>query len=100
MKAMIEPIKPCPFCGGQPELQRCSTDPDYCVGMELFGYKVKCTNCKATGPWSGWKLHNEEEAIAAWNLRQIRVLEKKVEALENERQEELVEEKNESLDNH
>jgi len=47
--------KPCPFCGGTPEL----------FGSDRSGWEVDCAACNATGGGGETKA----DAIAAWNRR-------------------------------
>jgi len=53
-------LKPCPFCGGEPEFY-----PNYIEGEENF---VECSNakCQAT---NGYVRRTPEEALSAWNTR-------------------------------
>lgn len=51
-------LLPCPFCGGQPRLDK---------SRITEGFSVHCPNCDACG---GWQEGNAEaEVIAAWNRR-------------------------------
>jgi Lar family restriction alleviation protein len=59
---MTEELKPCPFCGGEAEIEKIEED---CFG-------VGCPNCDfqlMTGPWAlGW--HKSKLAAAIeWNRR-------------------------------
>lgn len=52
-------IKPCPFCGNEPEMWNCAKDnvPNH----------VCCIKCGADGP----RQENKQEAIEAWNERAL-----------------------------
>ena len=52
-------IKPCPFCGGEAELQELPTAPDRCL--------VKCLKCWAKSVFVEWC--DKERAIESWNQR-------------------------------
>lgn len=52
---MKEKLKPCPFCGGKPYVEKDTED----------NMTVDCQECFASGPFS----YTEEEAIKAWNRR-------------------------------
>lgn len=56
---MNEKLKPCPFCGGEAEINR-----GYSFGMTYI-YEVECENCKALMG----VFESEAEAIEAWNRR-------------------------------
>ena len=59
---MNSELKPCPFCGGEAEMQ-----------CELEIYCVMCTECNAHGTTvDNWHEGDEaySEAIAAWNRRE------------------------------
>lgn len=70
--AMTSELKPCPFCGGEAEIQ---------VGEYrsfVDGYAVRCGNCSLTfgaygriGETYFWTCcyETEAEAIEAWNTR-------------------------------
>jgi len=47
--------KPCPFCGGMPEL----------FGSDRIGWEVDCAACNATGGGGETKA----DAVVAWNRR-------------------------------
>lgn len=52
---MSEPLKPCPFCGG---------DAQMCYGLDPYSY-VMCLDCEAEShDWA-----SERETAAAWNRR-------------------------------
>ena len=52
----MEELKPCPFCGGEAHIHR----------HERFG--IECDEC---GMGLGWIKETEQEAIEAWNRREI-----------------------------
>lgn len=56
---MSEELKPCPFCGGEPELIS-----EY-NGEPVLVHKICCTNCGVWLDWHGCK----EDVIEAWNTR-------------------------------
>ena len=69
---MSEELKPCPFCGGEPEIVEC----DY--GMYFTGYAVYCRQCSVKVGVTGrlgeayeWVpiFSTEADAIASWNTR-------------------------------
>lgn len=51
-----EDMKPCPFCGGKPELV-------LLLAQECF---IKCLKCKVE---QGHIYHSKKSAITAWNRR-------------------------------
>lgn len=53
---MREPLKPCPFCGGEPELWH----------NKAWDYVVRCTSC---GARTRQHHENENGAMMAWNRR-------------------------------
>ena len=55
-------LKPCPFCGGEPFLNKCNTTNDR--------YTIKCLRCK--GGW-GAIFMRKETAIKRWNERVITI---------------------------
>ena len=60
-------LKPCPFCGGEPEFHR------LCDGWYVAG--IMCTSCAANVCSQGYETETpeqaEESAIKAWNSRVI-----------------------------
>lgn len=58
-------LKPCPFCGGMPELiVESSYDAAGLYAVENY-YSIACTRCFAR---SG-RIYNKEKAKEAWNRR-------------------------------
>jgi len=58
---MSEDLKPCPFCGGEVEIERASkSGAIQCMGP---------SSCLNTGLLIGFDLSQESTAIAAWNRR-------------------------------
>ena len=53
------PIKPCPFCGGDPEIDTFTTALE-----RVPRYRVRCTACAEATSWDFW---SEEDAIRAWD---------------------------------
>lgn len=73
--AASAPLKKCPFCGGQAEIDRSQERFEYGTGgpnsvME-FGYYVYCTKCSAGTSVVDVPPSSEEEAIAEWNRRHL-----------------------------
>ncbi len=76
----MDKLKPCPFCGGNPTLRRCSTGTN---GLKYFaGYEVTCDGCRMARTKQfetvfDFELNGElvfekdgrKEAIEAWNRR-------------------------------
>jgi Lar family restriction alleviation protein len=58
---MTPPLKPCPFCEGQPEVIR--------EGSRQPEWAVFCKGCDAKTSWRCANDGGEAEAIAAWNRR-------------------------------
>lgn len=58
---MSEKLLPCPFCGGEAELEEIPGSP---FTDELCTWGVGCKNCNI-----GWYKDDKIEAIAAWNRR-------------------------------
>lgn len=57
-----ERLKPCPFCGGEAVV-----DHTYTGTCVVYG--IHCYNCKVG--YADYPFLTEEEAIAAWNTRDI-----------------------------
>lgn len=76
MSAPHDPTRallPCPFCGGEAELERSHERFEYCTGgpnsvME-WGYYVYCTKCSAGTSAVDVPPPSPEEAAAEWNQR-------------------------------
>lgn len=62
-----EKLKPCPFCGGEAELQYGGRGDRESAGMSF----VRCKGCCAIGKKFevSRKYSSDEEAIEAWNRR-------------------------------
>ena len=63
-------IKPCPFCGGVGRLIN--------IGGHSLAPYVECETCRAQSPMSGPSIepfitYSEDEVIAAWNNRSIKL---------------------------
>lgn len=56
-------LKPCPFCGGEAEMQLGKAGQAAAFSDR---FKVECVSCEAT---IGWWHDSEADAIAAWNTR-------------------------------
>jgi Lar family restriction alleviation protein len=71
-------LKPCPFCGGEAQLDEIQEAAEYSPGIYYCGYAVCCMNCIARV--SAYEDYDEPhdpakrkaEAVAAWNLRVAR----------------------------
>ena len=50
------PLKPCPFCGNEPNPTPTGA---------AYGYAIECFTCEYQGPWGD----SHELAIYAWNTR-------------------------------
>ena len=61
IETMTEKLKPCPFCGGEPQLVQG-------YGAYSFTWYVEChgEDCAVTPDTSG---HGRDNAIARWNRR-------------------------------
>lgn len=59
---MTDELKPCPFCGGEAEVQ------EFTECGEVIGYEVHCMACDAINPhFSAAKTRGS--AVLAWNTR-------------------------------
>lgn len=57
---MSDELKPCPFCGGEPQWQWHSGDALW----------IECTSCGAIGPQHENSTgENQDETLSAWNTR-------------------------------
>jgi len=70
---MIDELKPCPFCGGEGELDAHGIDG---ISWSVEGALVKCIKCESESGYFTSNGLNEEtskkcitDAIAAWNRR-------------------------------
>ena len=65
-------LLPCPFCGGEAELDRTAERFEYCTGgpnsVMDFGYWVYCTKCDAS-MGASVPPSSPEEATREWNRR-------------------------------
>lgn len=64
-RPMSLPLKPCPFCGGEPKLMTrlIATKSEY--GQDVRTFDVMCMNCTAKGRSS----YEAETALVCWNAR-------------------------------
>ena len=68
----MEKLKPCPFCGGEAELQQGQWNRDGSMRGYVF---ARCTNCKAAArrvEYSAIEAHrgfDEQKASNLWNRR-------------------------------
>jgi hypothetical protein len=66
-------LLPCPFCGGEAEIDRSTEQFDYCIGgpytTRAYGYVVYCTQCSAGSHASNVPPSSREEAAKDWNKR-------------------------------
>jgi len=58
---MYEKLLPCPFCGGEADIEEISGNP---FTNESYTWAVGCKDCNI-----GWYKETKEDAIAAWNRR-------------------------------
>ena len=58
---MYEKLLPCPFCGGEADIEEISGNP---FTNEPYTWAVGCKDCNI-----GWYKETKEDAIAAWNRR-------------------------------
>ena len=58
---MKSELKPCPFCGGEADIDEIAGNPD--TG-EPYAWGVGCKKCNI-----GWYEETKEKAIAMWNRR-------------------------------
>ena len=58
---MSNTLLPCPFCGGEADIEEISGNP---FTNEPYTWAVGCKDCNI-----GWYKETEEDAIAAWNRR-------------------------------
>lgn len=70
---MSDTLKPCPFCGGEAELDRTMERFEYCTGgpnsVMDYGYWVYCTKCDASLGAINVPPSSPEEATRDWNRR-------------------------------
>lgn len=69
-------LKPCPFCGGEAEINRFRVDYSLPpVRYKGEAIRVRCKKCWATSPYKSSKMHGNfkewevDKAIEAWNKR-------------------------------
>ena len=60
-RAMSNTILPCPFCGGEADIEEIPGSP---FTNEPYMWAVGCKDCNI-----GWYEETKEESIAAWNRR-------------------------------
>lgn len=58
---MSNTLLPCPFCGGEADIEEISGNP---FTNEPYAWAVGCKDCNI-----GWYKETREDAIAAWNRR-------------------------------
>ncbi|RLC88486.1 MAG: hypothetical protein DRJ03_02445 [Chloroflexi bacterium] len=61
---MEDKVKPCPFCGSQPEAQ-CHA---YSLGEPKYSFQCVKGHCPMEGVYT-YKESSKKEAIKAWNTR-------------------------------
>ena len=61
---MMDELKPCPFCGGEAEIETFYPSSP----MRLLGWKYAYVECQVCGCRSGVKI-GVDEAIETWNRR-------------------------------
>lgn len=70
---MSEQLLPCPFCGGEAEIDRSAARFDYGIGGPYsvmdYGYEAYCTKCDAGAHTHNVPPSTPEEAAKEWNRR-------------------------------
>lgn len=65
---MGEQLKPCPFCGGDAELQKSLGGP-FTEDATRVSFRVACKDLECQGGYSNFWHTTPEDAMAAWNRR-------------------------------
>lgn len=65
---MGEQLKPCPFCGGDAELQKSLGGP-FTEDAVRASFRVVCSDHGCQGGFSNFWHTTPEEAVGAWNRR-------------------------------